>query len=571
MLDRERLIGILARIAAPQPASFFESDELDFKQTARNTKETLSVLAEAVVCFANARGGTIVLGINDRATSRSQAFVGVQPAYSVDAVRRGIFDRTSPHLTTMAYEIEQDGVRLLAIEVAPGILLYSNSSGLATRRVGKECRPFPPEEQREVLAARGQVDWSAEPSSVPPRDLSQVEFERLRRLLREGGNEELAAVRDRALVDALNLIGPDRSVTKAGLLLLGREEQIAAEIPTYGYSYQYRPTAGSEALTRFREARPLLAGVEALLDAVGRRLEVRPLTLAGGLQLQLVDYPGNAVRELVVNALIHRDYESPGTVDIEHTSERLNVMNPGGLVGGVTPENILTHPSTPRHRLLAEAVSTIRLAERTGQGVDRAYREMLRAGKEPPMFEDSGLATRAVLAGGIGNDAFVRFIADLPGELAGDVEVLLTLSTFRTQRSIDAKRLATVIQRSPIEAQDVLERLSADAVEILEATRSTVRRRLPVYQLRHEPLAALARAVSYRSRRLDDTDSKVVEHVREYGFITNRTLQRLFDINLYSARNLLSDLQGRGILEKIGEARGGPGVRYGPGQRFPRA
>jgi ATP-dependent DNA helicase RecG len=59
-----------------------------------------------------------------------------------------------------------------------------------------------------------------------------------------------------------------------------------------------------------------------------------------------------------------------------------------------------------------------------------------------------------------------------------------------------------------------------------------------------------------------------MEHVREYGFITNRTIQRMFDLHVYAARDLISDLRGRGILEKLGDAKGGPGVRYGPGSKF---
>jgi len=62
------------------------------------------------------------------------------------------------------------------------------------------------------------------------------------------------------------------------------------------------------------------------------------------VQLQLYDYPNSAVRELVVNALVHRDYQVDGSVDLEHSPEQLVVSSPGGLVFGVTPENILTHP-----------------------------------------------------------------------------------------------------------------------------------------------------------------------------------------------------------------------------------
>lgn len=568
-MERDALLTLLKRVGTTQPASFFESQTLEFKQPKPNVKETLTLLADAAVCFANADGGTIVLGVNDRATSRAQAFVGADGAYSIDVVRRGIFDRTSPNLTTFAYEIEEEEVRLVVIDVPSGLLPHSNSSGTATRRLGKECRPFPPDQQRELLMARGQLDWSAQSSGLGANAISSTELDRLRRLLATAGSSELASARRPRLLDALSLMHSDGSLTNAAVLLLVEEDELGNAIPAHGYSYQYRRTAGSEATTRFRQGRPLLAAIESLLDAVAGRAEIRPLSLAGGVQLQLVDYPMDAVRELVVNAFIHRSYDAPGTVDVEHTPERLSVTSPGGLVAGVTPANILTAPSTPRHRLLAEVVTRTRIAERTGQGVDRAYREMLRAGKEPPLFEDSGLVTRVVLAGGIGNDAFVRFISDLPPSLASDVEILLALSALRTRSTVDAKRLAQVIQRSPNEAQDVLDRLASEEVGVIEATRGTVRRRVPSYRLRSEPLAALARAVGYRRRTTDQTDAKVIEHVREYGFVTNRTLQRMFDIDIFAARNLLTDLRGRGLVEKIGSARGGRGVRYGPGASFP--
>jgi ATP-dependent DNA helicase RecG len=565
MHSREELRSIIARIAAPQPAGFFESQVLDFKQSKSSIKETLLMLADAAVCFANAEGGTIVLGINDRATVRSQALVGVSADYALEDVRRGIFDRTSPSLTTIGYEIEEEGVRLIVIDVPAGVMPHANAAGLSTRRLGKECRPFPPDQQREVQMARGHLDWSSELSPLRLSNVDESEIDRLRRFLGAAGATELGRLRTAALLEALRLVDQEGRLTNAGAVLAADEETLAAAIPTYGFSYQYRPTAGSEATTRFRQGRPILAAVEALLDAVERRVEVRPLNLAGGIQLPLVDYPMDAVRELVVNAFIHRSYDLPGTVDIEHTPDRLSVTSPGGLVAGVTPANILTAPSTPRHRLLAEVVTRTRVAERTGQGVDRAYREMLRLGKEPPVFEDTGLLTRALLKGGIGNDSFVRFVADLPSDFSSDVEVLLTLSYLRQKSSVDAKRLAAVIQRNPVEAQDVLERLAAEDVEVLEATRGTVRRHFPSYRLRSEPLAALARAIGYRRRTADQTDEIVIEHVREYGVITNRTLQRMLDIGVYAARNLLTDLQARGIVEKIGTARGGPGVKYGPG------
>lgn len=561
---------ILAKLGRGVSAGDLEGQQLDFKEPAKTPKETLKLLADAAVCFANADGGRIVLGVNDKAKERREALVGVPADYTPDLIRRGVFDRTSPPLTLVINERLEGGSRLLVVDVPPGVAPHSNSAGLATRRLGKECRPFTPAEQREFLVARGQYDWSAESSGVELRRVSRAEMDRLRQLLAESGADELARLRDRPLLESLRLVAADGKLTMAGILLVAKDSLIGEAVPSYGYSYQYRPTPGSEATNRVRGQKPLLAAVESLTEVVETRTQVQPLNVAGGVQLQLVDYPASAVRELLVNALIHRSFDAGGTVDIEHSPDYLVITSPGGLVSGVTPANILTHPSTPRHRLLAEAVSRCQLAERTGQGIDRAYREMLRAGKPPPRIEDSESLVRASLSGGIGNDAFIRFVRDLSAELGEDVDVLICLSLLRDSTSIDASSLAEAIQRSPIEAQEVLARLADDDPGLLEPTRRTVRKPFPSYRLRNKPLAELARAVSYRRRTLDEIDAKVVEHVEEYGVVTNKTLQRLFDLNVYAARNMLTDLRDRGLLRKIGDARGGTGVKYGPGKKFPK-
>jgi len=164
----------------------------------------------------------------------------------------------------------------------------------------------------------------------------------------------------------------------------------------------------------------------------------------------------------------------------------------------------------------------------------------------------------------------VRFISDLPSGLSMDVEALLALSELRARQTLDAQRLSEVIQRTVPEAQDLLRRLADEPVGIVEASRRTARSRYPSYRLRSRPLAQLGRAVTYGARLADDIDAKVIGHVREVGYITNATLQRLFDVNVFAARDMLGDFRRRAILEKIGEAKGGKGVRYGPGANFPR-
>ena len=103
------------------------------------------MLADAAVCFANADGGRIVLGVNDKAKTRAKALVGAPLDYTPDLIRRGVFDRTVPPLTLVVNERLEDGNRLLVIDVPPGVDLTRTPPGSPpgdwTRRAGPSRQP----------------------------------------------------------------------------------------------------------------------------------------------------------------------------------------------------------------------------------------------------------------------------------------------------------------------------------------------------------------------------------------------------------------------------------------------
>lgn len=545
-------------ICAGKTADQVESSTIEFKQEPETLRQTLDLLSDAVICLANAQGGTIIVGVSDHRRG-PDAILGVSPALSVETLIRGIFARTRPGLSVPVTEHLEDGKRLLEITVPRGATFYANSKGTATRRIGSSCEPFPPEQQRQALASRGLYDWSAQPSGT--NKYSSEEMGRLRRLLRSGGRDELAARDDLSILQDLRLVDSDGELNNAGLLLIGDREDIQKFAPNYGYSYQYRESPGTEALARSRERRALLAAIEHLIDLINARQRITPLNVAGGLQLNLVDYPSDAVRELVVNALVHRDYEVAGSVDIEQSPTYLRITNPGGLVFGVTAENILSHPSTPRNTRLLEVITGLKIAERSGQGIDRAYRVLLQNGKQPPVFTDSASLVEVDVAGGTGNDAFVKYVkTGLDQELASDIEVLLTLDLLCAQKQINAQSLAPLIQRSNARAQATLERLAHQG--ILEPSVRTATKPFPNYRLSGTALAGLNTAVAYHRHSTSGIDAKIVSHLKEYGYITNQTVRLLFDVDTSNARDILADLQLREVIVKAPGNRRGPGVKY---------
>lgn len=162
-----------------------------------------------------------------------------------------------------------------------------------------------------------------------------------------------------------------------------------------------------------------------------------------------------------------------------------------------------------------------------------------------------------------------RFISELPEAERNDTDTLLLVMLLCAKKSVTARDVAAVIQRDVGATEAVLRRLASGEAQLVEATAGTSGRAHPNYRLRGQVLAALGPAVTYHRRSASDVDRKVVEHVREYGTINSATVQRIFDVDVYQARDILRDFVGREYLVRISEQKRGPMVKYGPGPEFP--
>ena len=293
------------------------------------------------------------------------------------------------------------------------------------------------------------------------------------------------------------------------------------------------------------------------------------MNLPTGQQLFIADLPDLAVREAVVNAFVHRDYQAAGAVQIEHSSTRLAVTSPGSFVLGVSPENILTISSRPRNPALAGVIRQLGLAETAGVGVDRMYAEMVKVGHRPPVFAGDRYRVTVTLNGGAPNTAVARFAATLPEDRRSDPDTLLVMLALLGKRTVTAAELASTLQKDDDEVDGILLELSTPSVGFIERTRESAHSRAGTYRLRDNAIAQLGATVSYRRRVSDDTDRKVIEIVRETGQVNGRIVRTLLDVDTPTASRILADLVDRQILVKTSDAQRGPSVTYGQGPQFP--
>lgn len=122
------------------------------------------------------------------------------------------------------------------------------------------------------------------------------------------------------------------------------------------------------------------------------------LDLSDLYERRISDYPEEALRQIAINALLHRDYENTGApVRVEWFDDRVEITSPGGLYGRVTPENFGTGATDYRNKNLAEMMERLGLVQQFGYGLRRARRALEQNGNPPFVLGDVEGFVRVIL------------------------------------------------------------------------------------------------------------------------------------------------------------------------------
>lgn len=517
-------------------------------------------LLETVVCLANAQGGTLLIGVEDDGT-----VTGLHPRHQTDPhhLEAFIAARTVPPLSVQVSFLNLAGGTVAVVEIPRAAQPVATSDGKVLVRYRDSqgrpgCRPLYPHELTSWYTDRGQRDYTAQPvSTVTCQDLDPLEFERLRRLVRQyHGDASLLDLDDGQLALALGLtisINGQPVPTVAGLLLVGREQALQDHLPAHEVAFQVLD--GQEVRVNEFYRWPLLRIFERIMEAFAVRNEERELTV-GLFRVGVPAYDPRAFREAVNNALTHRDYTRLGAVHVQLRSDHILVTNPGGFVQGVTTENILVAGPRPRNPRLADIFKRVGLVERTGRGVSIIYEGLLRTGHLPPDYSrTTETAVTVILPGGPGDLDFVAAIVQEENrrQRPFTMEELLLLGHLWRERETDSSEVARLIQQSETAARSLLERLVESG--LVEGRGHTRARR---YHLSATVYRQVGQQPQYVRRRGFDQlqmEQMVLDYVRAHGRITRREVMDLCRVNENQAGYLLRRLVEAGHLERVGMGR----------------
>jgi len=355
---------------------FSESETLEFKR--QWTDRALEDLA----AFANTRGGTLLIGIR-----KDGEIVGTR---ADDQEIQRIANLIASHLgiapSIRVVDMKGRPVTEIRVDPAAGLISYG---GRYLRRVGTTNRDFSPDELARHILERSGRSWDSLPSEWT---LDEIDSEALTRFSRLAQPKlpHLDPTNPERTLQNLDLLSNGR-LKNAGVLLFGKRPQRLfpqAQVRIGIFrgtgtldSHDFAGTLWKQlegAMERFRQV------LKVRFD-----IQVQEPSLEGLQRREIWEYPLEALREALINALIHRDYTIPADIQIKIDEDHLEIWNAGELPPPLKPEDLRgPHSSILRNPLIAQAFYFAGLIERWGTGTTRIMELCRQQGLPEPEFRN---------------------------------------------------------------------------------------------------------------------------------------------------------------------------------------
>ncbi|MGN0714986.1 MAG: RNA-binding domain-containing protein, partial [Anaerovoracaceae bacterium] len=329
----------------------YESERIEFKS------QMIDDIYKEVIAFANTDGGIIYLGIDDKGN-----LIGIDHVdETYTRLTNGIRDAIAPDVTMFVRYVLQDN-KVIRIEVGEGSYkpYYLKSKGMKpagvyVRQGASSVQASPDQIRRMIKDSDGDV---FEEMRTASQELTFEEAERTFIRYKVDFSEE------KYIALGLRNIHDDQYTNLA--MILSDQCQHTTKIAVFG---------DADNIT-FKDAKEFGGSIFKQLDDSYAYLTLCNRTTAtfrGLERMERSDYPEDALREALLNALVHRDYSYSGSIIINVNDSCIEFISIGGLLPGLSADDIRSGISQPRNRKLAEIFHRLRLIESYGTGIRKIY------------------------------------------------------------------------------------------------------------------------------------------------------------------------------------------------------
>lgn len=459
-----------------------ECDILDFKEqledkqcfgkSLRNFAPRYDDTARDVVAFANLKGGFLFVGIADETMEINDKFV--YDDIKVYELIKQIQDRTFPSITLTPHRIKVQDVDLLVLEIPFSPQMHRTSKGEFLIRSNNGNRAIEPYEMATIMSEKGVIVYDQKTWNIG-KDWVDVNRLQLLRKLMASKNAESPYLdkTDEDLLDSLGMTKENDEYvlpTTTGILFVGNRKALR-ELPFYEVKYIHYFSDGTYKPYEYKGN---------ILDVANEcfaqlKAEVRQKEYIFGLFREYVeDYSEVVLRELLINALAHRDISRQQVIEIRKFDDGnyIEFESPGRFPEGITPENYLIR-TNPRNPNIMDILREIGLAEKAGSGFDKIFTDLLKNGKYLPEPEETDTSVIFRVKAEVINEKLIELSLLYENQVgkALKLDQLFILSEIVKHGKVKFSELVTSQKINSFRLQTILDELQD--LEFIESTGKT--------------------------------------------------------------------------------------------------
>ena len=513
-------------------------------------------VAKDCVAFSNAQGGVIDYGIEDDADAPpTDQKVSEDIAINLEKKINGKTHNVSAHAEILMHE---NGGQYIRLHIARGTSSASTTSGKYFTRVSDESRPLTGDDITRLSAEKGYYRWEDEESKWSWKDADKEKLKMLLLNLRNSNrvSDFIKQKEDKELLDYYFLtVEESDKMTNLGVLFIGTQSQrgrlMNAPVVQCIQFDQYGDKVWKYLIDDFTK------NPQEIIEAIWNNVPVwrESNEISDGLfRKEIPAYDEAVVRELTCNALVHRPYTVRGDVFINIHPDRIEVVNPGALPLGVTPQNIL-HKTVKRNEHFANLCYALQMMEREGSGYDKMYEVLLSNGKQIPIVEEGDDYVKAIVGRRIISQEAIKVIRYALQVTELRQKQIICLGLIAQHESISAADLIKLLNLKNRDALSPwLDKLVDDGIVETSGRKKGKEYRVCSHILKesgYKGQTSLKRIEPYRLREL------IIEDLKIYECASLRDIQQRIgdEISYQKLWKQLDNMIKEGILESTGKNR----------------
>lgn len=543
-------------------------DKIAFGKSIKNFSPKYEEMAKDVVAFANKKGVFIFVGIVDDSKEINPDFKYADA--KVFELVRQIQDRTVPSITIKPHQLSVNSQDILVLEIPFSQQLHRTSKGEYLIRSNDGNRAIESYEIATIQAEKGLIVYDQKTWDIPFESIESdkqgnpipgwQDIKRTRelynRIQREKPQSPYLKNTSVEFTETLGLVKEENGKslpTTTGILFIGNQKALK-ELPYNQIKYIRYYEDGT--YTPFEYSGNLVEMADACFTQLKSEIKLKEFHF-GLFREYIEDYPEIVLRELLINAIAHRDYSRQQIIEIRKYPNYLEFESPGHFPQGITETNFL-RKTNPRNPGIMDVLREINYAEKAGSGFDKIFTALLSKGKNLPRPQQTE------------NSIVLRIEADVYSEKLAELSLLYKQTT---KKDIDLEKLLVLnsiytgqkvtfqqLEQSPFVNTYQLRKILSELQE-LEFIETTGRTSGLKYIIHRSKLASTDDKISYSKLKKQEKAlqiESIIRYLQTAEEIDNETARKMLNIpdtNASFVSRLFAEMVEIGLIEIAAELK----------------